>query len=259
MAKKEMYRLDVVIGVNGDGEVKAKLKSTENFAEKTEKRLKNLNKIKVSPTVRLNDKTSSIIDKISRKSKLLNKVFTSTARINDRATPILDRLKGRVGIFNKPVDMLIRARDSTNSTISSIKAKVQNLVAASVISLNMKADPAIRAISLTRNKLGELSNKLSSFSSKTYQAIVKLKDNVSPTLQSLDNKINTFTKGVITKLGAIATAGAAAFGGIGVGSSLKTFAEFEKGLSNVKAVTGATDAEMKKLSDTAKDLGATTA
>lgn len=53
MAKKDIYRLDLVVGVKGDGETKVKLKATEKFAEQTEKRMKRLNKIKVSPSVRV--------------------------------------------------------------------------------------------------------------------------------------------------------------------------------------------------------------
>lgn len=259
MANREIYSLDLNISVNGDGAAKTKLKATERFMQQTEKRAKLLDKLKISPAVRVVDRASSTIDRISRKSRLLNKVIRTTATVVDRSSNVLDRIRNKSVLFSKPINAIINAKDKTSDAIGKVKAKVQNLAAATVISLNMKADPALRAIALTRTKLGELTNKLSAFGGKTYQAIVKLKENVSPTLQSLDGKINSFVKGVVTKFAAITTAGALAFGGIGLGSSIKTFADFEKGLSNVKAVTGATNAEIKQLSDTAKDLGATTA
>lgn len=259
MANREIYSLDLNISVNGDGAAKTKLKATERFMQQTEKRAKLLDKLKISPAVRVVDRASSTIDRISRKSRLLNKVIRTTATVVDRSSNVLDRIRNKSVLFSKPINAIINAKDKTSDAIGKVKAKVQNLAAATVISLNMKADPALRAIALTRTKLGELTNKLSAFGGKTYQAIVKLKENVSPTLQSLDGKINSFVKGVVTKFATITTAGALAFGGIGLGSSIKTFADFEKGLSNVKAVTGATNAEMKQLSDTALDLGATTA
>lgn len=259
MANREIYSLDLNISVNGDGAAKTKLKATERFMQQTEKRAKLLDKLKISPAVRVVDRASSTIDRISRKSRLLNKVIRTTATVVDRSSNVLDRIRNKSVLFSKPINAIINAKDKTSDAIGKVKAKVQNLAAATVISLNMKADPALRAIALTRAKLGELTNKLSAFGGKTYQAIVKLKENVSPTLQSLDGKINSFVKCVVTKFATITTAGALAFGGIGLGSSIKTFADFEKGLSNVKAVTGATNAEMKQLSDTAKDLGATTA
>ncbi len=47
-------------------------------------------------------------------------------------------------------------------------------------------------------------------------------------------------------------------GGFGATTAIKTYSDFEKGLSNVKAVSQATDSEMKQLSNTAKSLGAST-
>ena len=258
MAKKDISRLDLVVGVKGDGETKVKLKATEKFAEQTEKRMKRLNKIKVSPSVRVVDKASSTLTKISRKSARLNRVITSTARVIDKASPVLNKIKSKATIFNRPINTIINAKDKTSEAVNKVKAKIQNLTASTVISLNMKADPAIRAISLTRNKLGELSNKMSAFGGKTYQAIVSIKDNVSPTLQSLDGKINTFTKNIVTKFATVGTALAMAFGGIGLGSSVKEFASFEQGMKNVQAVSGSTASELQQLTTLARDMGRTT-
>ena len=54
--------------------------------------------------------------------------------------------------------------------------------------------------------------------------------------------------------------GAAGFLGIsmGVGSAINTFKDFEAGMSQVEAISGATGKEMSQLTDTAKALGATT-
>lgn len=259
MAKKDIYRLDLVVGVKGDGETKVKLKATEKFAEQTEKRMKRLNKIKVSPSVRVVDKASSTLAKISRKSARLNRVITSTAKVIDKASPIFNKIKSKATIFNRPINAVINVKDKTSEVVNKVKAKMQNLVAATIISLNMRADPALRAIALTRNKLSELSSKISAFGGKTYQAIVNIKDNVSPTLQSIDSKTNSFIKNIVTKFGAIATAGAVAFGGLGAGASIKGFAEFEQGMKNVQAVSGATTIQMQQLTDKAREMGRTTA
>ena len=259
MAKKDIYRLDLVVGVKGDGETKVKLKATEKFAEQTEKRMKRLNKIKVSPSVRVVDKASSTLSKISRKSARLNRVITSTARVIDKASPILNKIRSKATIFNRPINTVINAKDKTSEAVNKVKAKIQNLAAATIISLNMRTDPALRAIALTRNKLSELSSKMSAFGGKTYQAIVNIKDNVSPKLQSIDGKINSFIKNIVTKFGAIATAGAVAFGGLGAGASIKGFAEFEQGMKNVQAVSGATTTQMQQLTDKAREMGRVTA
>lgn len=46
--------------------------------------------------------------------------------------------------------------------------------------------------------------------------------------------------------------------GFGAGSVISTFTDFESGMSTVKALTGATDAEFAQLTSTAQTLGATT-
>ncbi|NME95364.1 phage tail tape measure protein [Clostridium cochlearium] len=137
MAKKEIYRLDIKIGVNGDSEAKKKLTATERFAKQSERKMKALDKIKASPTVRLNDKLS------------------------------------------KP-------------------------------------------------------------------------------LKKVEGKLSSFSKRACSKLAAVATAATLAVGGIGIGSSIKTFTNFEQGMKNVQATSQATNAEFKQLWNTAKDLGAKT-
>ena len=136
--KKEIYRLDIKIGVNGDSEAKKKLTATERFAKQSERKMKALDKIKASPSVRLKDKLSKPLEKI-------------------------------------------------------------------------------------------------------------------------EGKLSRFSKVACSKLAAIATAGAVMIGGLGVSTAVKTFADFEQGLANVKAVSNATTQEMQILSKEAKRLGAATA
>lgn len=72
--------------------------------------------------------------------------------------------------------------------------------------------------------------------------------------KKLRKSIVSLTKGMV----GLSAAGVAALTGIGV-ASVKTAAEFDKGMSKVKAITDSTDEQMKELEQTAKDLGASTA
>ena len=56
-------------------------------------------------------------------------------------------------------------------------------------------------------------------------------------------------------LGFTALVGGAALVGIAIGNAVRTFKDFEKANSDLKAVLGGTDREMKALSDQAKALG----
>ncbi|HDK7162084.1 TPA: phage tail tape measure protein [Clostridium botulinum] len=138
MAKKEIYRLDIKIGVQGDSEAKKKLTATERFAKQTEKRTKALDKIKASPSV-------------------------------------------------------------------------------------------------------------------------KLKDKLSKPLEKMEGKLSKFSKAACSKLAAVATAGAVMIGGLGIAAAVRDFSNFEQGLANVKAISGATAQEMQVLGKEARRLGAETA
>ncbi|NFO87915.1 phage tail tape measure protein [Clostridium botulinum] len=70
-------------------------------------------------------------------------------------------------------------------------------------------------------------------------------------------KLNSIaSKGLKGFTGAVAGVGAV-LGGIGA-YALKVGSDFEAGMSKVKAISGATAEDMVKLSDKAKEMGATT-
>ncbi|KLU74279.1 TP901 family phage tail tape measure protein (plasmid) [Clostridium botulinum V891] len=196
LAKKEIYRLDIKIGVKGDSEAKKKLSATERFVTRSEKKMKALNKIKATPSVKLKDKLSRPSDKIKNKMKKIDKM---------RASP------------------KVKAKDKASRTIDKIKRKTDKIS-------KVKATPTI-----------------------------KIRDQATKSLTKMEKKISGFTKKARSKLIALATAGAIAVGGFGIGSSIKTFTNFEQGMKTVQATSQATNNEFKQLWDNAKILGATTA
>lgn len=84
---------------------------------------------------------------------------------------------------------------------------------------------------------------------------IKLKDKLTSPLEKVESKINGFSKGVIKKFAAIATAASVLVGGIGLKDTIQTYAEFEQGMQNVQAVSMATADEIKMLTEEAKRLG----
>lgn len=77
MAQKEIYRLDIKIGVDGDSEAKKKLSATERFAQQSEKKIKALDKIKANPSVRLEDKLSGPLEKVEGKLSSFKKTVAT--------------------------------------------------------------------------------------------------------------------------------------------------------------------------------------
>lgn len=84
---------------------------------------------------------------------------------------------------------------------------------------------------------------------------VKLEDKLSGPLKKIEGRVGSFAKTAIKRFTAVAAAGAVLAGGFGLGSTMRTFMDYEQGLANVRAVTQASAEEMKILSDEARRLG----
>ena len=251
IAKSGKYNVDVVIKVN-DGDTKNKLSATEKYAKQTENRLKALNRIKASPSVRVNDKASNVVNRINNRMRSIKRSISSTIRANDRASSVINRVKSRMSsIVNKPKDLILSAKDKVSDVVGRVKAKIQNLKAETIVKITGKAEQAMSTISRTQSKLKE-------FVGRKYQATVSLIDNASNALDGLDGKITSFTSGATRKFVAMAAAAATAIGGIGVGSAVTGFASFEQSMKNVQAVSGATQQEFQQLTNKARYMGATT-
>lgn len=107
-----------------------------------------------------------------------------------------------------------------------------------------------------------------------WKTILEAKDMATPTISKVTSKLKSFEKKAwkttfkvasapIRKVAGAVTsplmaAGASLSAGAMVGSSVKTFAGFESTMSQVKAVSGATEAQFEKLTAKAKEMGATT-
>ncbi|MBY2445524.1 phage tail tape measure protein [Clostridioides difficile] len=277
IAKKEMYHIDVVIGVKGDAETKNKLSAAEKIAERTEKRMQKLNKIKANPAIRINDRASSTINKINGNMNKTRRTVTATIKAKDNASSTVNKVNSNVNKARKTVTarikatdnasstvnkvnnkikevakptppIIIRGQDESSSIIDKVKAKIQNLKADTIIKIKSQADEAINTISRTKNKLQE-------FVSKRYEAAVKIRDEASSALGGLTGKIDSFVSGAISKFARLATTAGALIGGIGVGSAVKGFATFEQSMKNAQAVSGATGKEMEALTAKARQLG----
>ncbi|HCA5246177.1 TPA: hypothetical protein MW078_003970 [Clostridioides difficile] len=274
-----MYHIDIVIDITGDEQTKNKLSAMERYTKQTEKRMKALNRIKANPVIQAQDKTSSVVNRISNNLKRVGRTISTTINAKDRASSVVNRVKNKVNslLTSRQREVLLKARDKASQIVDKVKAKVQNLTAATIISLNMKADPALRVISQTRSKLGELKNntiinikakgdeaintisrtknKLQEFVSKRYEAAVKIRDEASSALGGITGKINSFVSEAISKFAQLTAAAGTLIGGIGVGSAVKGFATFEQSMKNAQAVSGATGKEMEALTAKARQLG----
>lgn len=97
MAEKEIYHLDLVIGIKGDSETKSKLSAMDRYFEQTRKKANILNKMSVSPTARIIDKATSRIEKINSSLNKINKMVASpTIKIKDKISGGLSIIRGGI-------------------------------------------------------------------------------------------------------------------------------------------------------------------
>ena len=96
------------------------------------------------------------------------------------------------------------------------------------------------------------------------QVLAELKDKATAQLKTLYREFGKTAKGskkaarALKDVGQTATIMSAA-AVAGVGLAAKTFAEFQSSMNRVQAVSGATESQLKAMSDQAKELGSTTA
>jgi len=102
---------------------------------------------------------------------------------------------------------------------------------------------------------------------KDANIVIKVKDEASKKLKKIGGNLGTFSDKSVAKMKRIGEAakkvakGVAAIGAAVVaagGFAIREFAAFEKGMSDVKAITKSTEAQMDKLEKQAKKLGRTT-
>jgi len=105
---------------------------------------------------------------------------------------------------------------------------------------------------MAQKDIGELKGRISLENSDFKQKMSDARKELDATANSSKNLSRDFSSIQAASLGV----GAAVLGAIG--GSVKVAADFEKQMSRVKAISGATDEEFKKLEATALDLGATT-
>lgn len=224
IADKEIYKLNIKIGAD-DSEAKSKLSSIEKTVDSVEKKAKKVNKIKASATVTAKDSASSKIDKVQQKVDKIKKVKASTTvTVKDNASQVLEKITKKGETFKSgKYTTTVTAKDEASKTTEKIKDSAEKLK-------NTKA-----------------------------QIKVTAKDEATKIIENVKGKFSDLVKAGAKKVISLGVAGTVAAGGMGIGTSVKTFMDFESGMKTVQATSQATDAELEKLTATAKELGANTA
>lgn len=150
-------------------------------------------------------------------------------------------LSNQLSLQNKRVDLLQKAYDQSKRSTGEFSSQTQNLAT--------RLERAKGYLADTEQQLQDVRQELE----RQTNPWRRLQDNLDTTGQRLQN-----IGGQITSFGKTWTMGVTApivgFGGL----MLKTGMDFEKSMSNVQAVSGATGQELEVLEDAAREMGSQT-
>ena len=133
-----------------------------------------------------------------------------------------------------------QAAQSATSSITKLKQAGSN------VSVNIKAK------NNASSTISQVQSQLNGFKGKVYTATVNVKQNLASSVGAVGNRLSGAMFGATMQMAGIAGIS------FGIANGIKKYADFEKEMSNVKAISGATADEFLQLKKKAIDMGAAT-
>lgn len=178
----------------------------------------------------------------------MDKTGQSATKAASGAEKLKSSLQGVKGNYSATLSV----KDMASSGLSKVKSGLQGVkgkTAAASVHLRDEASAGI-----THIKEG-----LASLTGKTYTAMVNVKQNtggIAGLAEKAGNAVSGVASGMLMST-SMQMAGAAGIG-FGIYDAIKSYADFEKEMSAVKAISGATGAEFDMLTEKARQMGADT-
>lgn len=114
MPEKEIYHLDIVIGVKGDESTKTQLSALDKYFQHTQKRANILDKMSVAPSAKINDRATQRIEKINSTLNKLNRFVVSPTVM------IKDKVSGGLNIIRSGISKTIGAATSLQGALLGV-------------------------------------------------------------------------------------------------------------------------------------------
>ncbi len=181
-------------------------------------------------------------------SGALDGVGTSAVKAAADTGRLKSALSGVKGTYQATVGV----KDEASGKLSAIKSSVRELAGrASAVT--------VRARDEASGRISHIKEELAGLTGKTYTAMVNVKRNtggITGMAEKADNAASGVASGMLMNT-SMQMAGAAGIG-FGIYDAIKSYADFEKEMSAVKAISGATGAEFDMLTEKARQMGADT-
>lgn len=162
------------------------------------------------------------------------------------------RLKSALSGVKGNYSATLSVKDMASGKLSAIKNGVRELAGrASAVT--------VRARDEASGRISHIKEELAGLTGKTYTAMVNVKRNtggITGMAEKAGNAASGVASGMLMNT-SMQMAGAAGIG-FGIYDAIKSYADFEKEMSAVKAISGATGAEFDMLTEKARQMGADT-
>ncbi len=174
------------------------------------------------------------------------------------------------------IEIPIETVDKTEPEISNLIRKLGNLETAAE-KTGTSSQKAGERVSQFDKQAQKTEKGLAKWAKEKYEILLEAKDKIAPILSKIGSGLKNFAgktwnvtmravdlitspvRGIINLLkNPVFQAGAVLGVSIGLKDTIDTYKGFEAAMSQVKAISGATDSEMTKLTNKAKEMGATT-
>lgn len=174
------------------------------------------------------------------------------------------------------IEIPIETVDNTDPGVSNATKKFEKMERAAN-SANSSAKKASDTVSKFDKQAQKTEKSLASWAKEKYEVLLEAKERISPVLSTLGNGLRSFAgktwsvtmraidlitspvRGIINLLkNPIFQVGAILGVSIGLKDTIETYKDFEAAMSQVQAISGATSTELAKLTNKAKEMGATT-
>ena len=174
------------------------------------------------------------------------------------------------------IEIPIETIDNTDPELSGITLKFERMERAANDASNA-SKKAGNTVSQFDKQAEKTERNLASWAKEKYEILLEAKDRISPIVTTLGNGLRSFAgktwsvtmravdfitspvRGIINLLkNPVFQVGAVLGVSIGLKDTIETYKDFEAAMSQVQAISGATGSELTRLTNKAKEMGATT-
>lgn len=174
------------------------------------------------------------------------------------------------------IEIPIETIDETEPELSNVAKKIEDL-GDKAEKIGQRAKKSSEYVSAFDRQAQKTEKTLSNWAKEKYEVLLEAKDRISPLLSTVGGGIKSFAgrawnvtlkavdlvtapvRGIINLLkNPLFQVGAVLGVSIGLKDTIETYKDFEAAMSQVQAISGATGSEVAKLTEKAKEMGATT-